>query len=175
MKKQKSIVAVGGDLLLAKMAIYENTIMRIKSQTVTESSLTEEEMNKKCGAVAQIESVGVGKFLITQRCNIPIEMLSLMMSKLKKDSDGKYWFKFERDAKCEEEQRASMPKKPISPIWVSTKDRLPEVNDEVIVLTKDRSICFGHLVDKAVAQNYDGWNIPDVEYWLPYTNPEYKQ
>lgn len=164
-----------GDSLHAEIVIIDDIALRIKSQCVIETSLTEEELNKQKNIYTQIESAGKDRFIATQVCSISIKMLQKMISKLKKDPDGEYWFEFERDAKCEEEQRASMPKKPISPIWVSTKDRLPEVNDEVIVLTKDRSICFGHLVDKAVAQNYDGWNIPDVEYWLPYTNPEYKQ
>lgn len=173
--KGKAITSDMGELLHAEIDITGNETLRIKSQCVIETSLTEEELNKQKNIYTQIENAGKDRFIATQVCSIPIKMLQKMMSKLKKDSDGEYWFKFERDAKCEEEQRASMPQKPISPIWVSTKDRLPEVNDEVIVLTKDRSICFGHLVDKAVAQDYDGWNIPDVEYWLPYTNPEYKQ
>ena len=62
--------------------------------------------------------------------------------------------------------------KQVSPVWVSIKDRLPPVDKEVIVLTKDEEICFGHIVDKKIAKNYNGWNIPDVEYWLPFVDPK---
>lgn len=62
--------------------------------------------------------------------------------------------------------------KQVSPVWVSIRDRLPPVDKEVIVLTKDEEICFGHIVDKKIAKDYNGWNIPNVEYWLPFVNPK---
>lgn len=62
----------------------------------------------------------------------------------------------------------------ISPIWVSVNDRLPPVDKEAVVLTKDGEICFGHIVDKKIAKDYNGWNIPDVEYWLPFVDPKDK-
>ena len=62
--------------------------------------------------------------------------------------------------------------KQVSPIWVSVKDRLPPVDKEAIVLTKDGEICFGHIVNKRIAKDYNGWNIPDVEYWLPFVDPK---
>ena len=64
--------------------------------------------------------------------------------------------------------------KQVSPIWVSAKDRLPPVDKEAVVLTKDGEICFGHIVDKKIAKDYNGWNIPDVEYWLPFVDPKDK-
>ena len=60
------------------------------------------------------------------------------------------------------------------PVWISVKDELPSVDEEVVVLTKDGEICFGHIVDKKIAKDYNGWNIPDVEYWLPFVNPKDK-
>lgn len=60
------------------------------------------------------------------------------------------------------------------PVWVSVKDRLPPVDKETVVLTKDGRICFGHIVDKKIAKDYNGWNIPDVEYWLPFVDPKDK-
>ena len=62
--------------------------------------------------------------------------------------------------------------KQVSPIWVSVKDRLPPVDKEAVVLTKDGEICFGHIVDKKIAKDYNGWNIPNVEYWLPFVDPK---
>ena len=62
--------------------------------------------------------------------------------------------------------------KQVSPVWVSIKDRLPPVDKEAVVLTKDGEICFGHIVDKKIAKDYNGWNIPDVEYWLPFVDPK---
>lgn len=64
--------------------------------------------------------------------------------------------------------------KQVSPVWVSVKDRLPPVDKEAVVLTKDEEICFGHIVDKKIAKSYNGWNIPDVEYWLPFVDPKEK-
>ena len=64
--------------------------------------------------------------------------------------------------------------KQVSPVWVSVNDRLPPVDKEAVVLTKDGKICFGHIVDKKIAKDYNGWNIPDVEYWLPFVDPKGK-
>ena len=58
--------------------------------------------------------------------------------------------------------------------WISVKDKLPQVGKEVLVLTTEDKLYFGHIVDKKVAQNYNGWNILDVEYWLPFINPKDK-
>jgi len=53
----------------------------------------------------------------------------------------------------------------------------PLVDEEVIVLidiiTKGGlnagfgKIAFGHVVDKDIAVDYDGWNIEGVRYWMP--------
>ena len=64
--------------------------------------------------------------------------------------------------------------KAVSPVWVSIKDKLPPVDKEAIVLTTDGKICFGHIVDKKIAKDYNGWNVPDVEYWLPFVDPKDK-
>lgn len=56
--------------------------------------------------------------------------------------------------------------------WVSVEDGLPPVDKEAVVLTTDGEICFGHIVDKKIAKDYNGWNIPDVEYWLPFVDPK---
>lgn len=64
--------------------------------------------------------------------------------------------------------------KQVSSVWVSVKDKLPPVDKEAVVLTKDGEICFGHIVDKKIAKDYNGWNIPDVEYWLPFVDPKDK-
>ena len=64
--------------------------------------------------------------------------------------------------------------KAVSPVWVSIKDELPPVDKEAVVLTTDGKICFGHIVDKKIAKDYNGWNIPDVEYWLPFVDPKDK-
>lgn len=49
----------------------------------------------------------------------------------------------------------------------------PPVDEEVIVL-KDHlnlncfyQIAFGHIVNKDIAVDYDGWNIEGVRYWMP--------
>lgn len=60
------------------------------------------------------------------------------------------------------------------PRWISVNDELPPVDKEVIVLTTIGRISFGHIVDKKIAKDYNGWNIPDVEYWLPFVDPKDK-
>lgn len=60
------------------------------------------------------------------------------------------------------------------PVWISVKEELPSVDEEVVVFTTDGRLCFGHIVDKKIAKDYNGWNIPDVEYWLPFVDPKDK-
>lgn len=60
------------------------------------------------------------------------------------------------------------------PVWISVKEELPPVDKEVVVFTTDGRLCFGHIVDKKIAKDYNGWNIPDVEYWLPFVDPKEK-
>ena len=59
--------------------------------------------------------------------------------------------------------------------WHSVKESLPPMNEEVIVLTDDihgkivpdsHFICYGHIVDKNIVVDYDGWNIPGVTHWM---------
>lgn len=56
--------------------------------------------------------------------------------------------------------------------WIYVEDVLPPVDKEVVVLTIAGRISFGHIVDKKIAKGYNGWNIPDVEYWLPFVDPK---
>lgn len=58
------------------------------------------------------------------------------------------------------------------PKWISVKKELPPVDKEVMVFTSDEALYFGHIVDKRIAKDYNGWNIPNVEYWLPFINPK---
>ena len=60
--------------------------------------------------------------------------------------------------------------------WHSVKDSLPPIDEEVIVLTDSvhgkivpglHYLCYGHIVDKNIAVDYDGWNIPGVTHWMP--------
>lgn len=59
--------------------------------------------------------------------------------------------------------------------WHDAKKEQPPIDEEVIVLTNvlngkelntPRRICFGHIVDKEICVDYDGWNIPGVAYWM---------
>ena len=57
--------------------------------------------------------------------------------------------------------------------WRSVEESLPEMDEEVIVL-KDKQntglvyeISFGHLVDTERCIDYNGWNVPDVKFWMP--------
>lgn len=55
--------------------------------------------------------------------------------------------------------------------WHSVEETLPEIDEEVIVLTDKIAmykIGFGHIVDKTRCVDYNGWNIPGVKFWMPY-------
>ena len=60
--------------------------------------------------------------------------------------------------------------------WIPVTEALPEIDEEVIVLTNRvrdielesaNRICFAHIVDKNLAEDWDGWNIPGVKFWMP--------
>ena len=57
--------------------------------------------------------------------------------------------------------------------WCSVNYSLPEIDEEVIVLTDELgtapvyNICLGHIVDRRYAMDFNGWNIPGVKYWIP--------
>ncbi len=59
------------------------------------------------------------------------------------------------------------------PRWISVDEKLPEMDEEVIVLTDELGtapiykIAFGHIVDVERCIDYNGWNIPGVKYWMP--------
>jgi len=60
-----------------------------------------------------------------------------------------------------------------APRWFSVDERLPEVDEEVIVLSDELGtapiykIAFGHIVDVEHCIDYNGWNCPGVKYWMP--------
>lgn len=67
--------------------------------------------------------------------------------------------------------------------WHSVKESLPPMDEEVIVITDEihgkivpgaHKICYGHIVDKNIAVDYDGWNIPGVTHWMPCPKLEEK-
>ena len=50
----------------------------------------------------------------------------------------------------------------------ANEEFLPPVDEEVIALVGDSlMISFAHIVNKEIAVDYNGWNIPDVRYWMP--------
>lgn len=57
--------------------------------------------------------------------------------------------------------------------WIRVEEELPKQDEEVIVLCGDSNIApnykisFGHIVDKTICRDYNGWNIPNVVYWFP--------
>ena len=57
--------------------------------------------------------------------------------------------------------------------WISVDENLPRQDEEVIVLCDELhvapnyKISFGHIVDKTICKDYNGWNIPNVIYWFP--------
>lgn len=60
--------------------------------------------------------------------------------------------------------------------WHSVEESIPSMDEEVIVLSNvvnghyissARRISFGHIVNKEICVDYDGWNIPGVKYWMP--------
>ena len=44
----------------------------------------------------------------------------------------------------------------------------PAIDEEVIALVGEyNEIYFAHIVDKNIAIDYNGWNIPNVKCWIP--------
>jgi hypothetical protein len=56
--------------------------------------------------------------------------------------------------------------------WYNVHDELPAIDAECIVLNKEGRISFAHMVDKNVAVDYDGWNIPNVVWWTHFDPSE---
>ena len=54
--------------------------------------------------------------------------------------------------------------------WISVNEGLPEMDREVIALDDENKLSFAHRVDTTVENNYRGWNIPGVEYWMPFND-----
>lgn len=60
--------------------------------------------------------------------------------------------------------------------WHSVDESLPPMDEEVIVLLGEWNevrieplyrIAFGHIVNKEYCEDFSGWNIPGVRYWMP--------
>ena len=57
--------------------------------------------------------------------------------------------------------------------WRDVKIVTSPQDEEVIVLVdaihcgSNYKIVFSHIVDKTRCVDYNRWNIPDVEYWMP--------
>ena len=53
------------------------------------------------------------------------------------------------------------------PTWRPSTEH-PQMDEEVIALVGEyNQIYFAHIVDKRFCVDYDGWNIPDVRWWIP--------
>ena len=60
--------------------------------------------------------------------------------------------------------------------WHSVDESLPPMDEEVIVLLDEWNevsieplyrIAFGHVVNREYCEDFSGWNIPGVRYWMP--------
>ena len=53
--------------------------------------------------------------------------------------------------------------------WHSAKDMMPSDSEDVIVLKENGCISFAHRVSCLdEVQNWDGWNISGVAFWMPF-------
>ena len=64
------------------------------------------------------------------------------------------------------------------PTWISTKDRLPETGDVVLVIAsgnprpnvelRDAYLIASYWADEGwIADGFEGWDALDVSYWMP--------
>lgn len=60
--------------------------------------------------------------------------------------------------------------------WHSVDESLPPMDEEVIVLLGEWNevrieplyrIAFGHVVNKEYCEDFSGWNISEVRFWMP--------
>lgn len=68
------------------------------------------------------------------------------------------------------------PEKTNNSPWISVEEQLPSIDEEVVVLCDIFNngvlkVNFGHIVDKTIAKDYNGWNIPNVVFWQPFNDP----
>ena len=64
------------------------------------------------------------------------------------------------------------------PTWISTKERLPETGDVVLVIASGKprpnvELCNAYLIasywadEGWIADGFEGWDALDVSYWMP--------
>lgn len=51
-------------------------------------------------------------------------------------------------------------------MWNNARKKQPPMDEDVIIMDKHGRIAFGHIVDPTIAVSHDGWNIPDVAFWM---------
>ena len=105
----------------------------------------------------------------------PVNMTPLNYQDLIEQFGGKTEIDFNVYPRCLFQEGYEQAEKDLG--WHSVIESLPQVGEEVIVLadiiTKGGlnvgfgRIAFGHIVDKSVAIDYNGWNIPGVKFWMP--------
>ena len=102
--KEKAIVASMGNSLHTEIGIIGSRTLCIKSQCIILNPHIEEVIDMIEKECAKIESVGENIIKVTQVCNIPIETLQKMMSKLIQDSNGEYWFELNEEEEYDQEE-----------------------------------------------------------------------
>ena len=104
----------------------------------------------------------------------PVDMTPLVYQDLIDRFGGKTEIDFNTYPRCLFQEGYELAEKDLG--WHPSTEH-PPVDEEVIVLadiiTKGGlnvgfgRIAFGHIVDKSVAIDYNGWNIPGVKFWMP--------
>lgn len=101
----------------------------------------------------------------------PVKMTPLVYQDLIDQFRGKTEIDVNTYPRCLFQEGYELAEKDLG--WHSVDESLPPIDEEVIVLTDEFNtapiykIGFGHIVDKNIAVDYNGWNTPGVRYWMP--------
>lgn len=60
--------------------------------------------------------------------------------------------------------------------WIDVKDRLPEFEEEVLILTKNISIYNSRLVEDCYKEkHFEGWQKDSITHWMPLQSKNEKE
>ena len=170
------------------MAFLEDIIKRAKEQRKT-IVLPETEDIRTLQATEKILKEGFAKIILVgnkekteelaNQNNINIEG-AIIIDPAKSEKYDEYVNKFfelrqKKGISIEKAKEIMLNNVYFGMMMVKCKDMKHTTRTEDTISTdmpeRENKLSFAHRVDPIVENHYRGWNIPSVEYWMPFTNP----